>query len=274
MVAGKPERTARVFGTKWAQFPEMHKFHEEQFLDWITPVSKNDFKGKLVLDAGCGQGRHVALASKYGAKMVFGIDASDSVDVAYQNTKHLPNVCIVQADIYNLPFRDKTFDYAYSIGVLHHLPAPERGFDALVRSVKSKGSISTWVYGRQSLAAGLFDLARRAVLAHLPLSANYAISLLISLAAYPLIHGVYVPLNNSRRLKPIASKLPLGAFMTYLGKMPFRMLHEILCDQCIAPIAFYFAKDEFARWFSKPLIASFSVTERNKNSWRGHALLR
>jgi SAM-dependent methyltransferase len=252
----------------------MHEFHEKQFLDWIAPVSKEKFLGKLVLDAGCGQGRHASLASKYGAKMVFGIDISDSVDVAYQNTKHLPNVCIVQADIRDLPFLDKTFDYAYSIGVLHHLPAPERGFDALVRSVNKKGSLSAWVYGRQSLAVRFFDLARRAVLAHLPLSANYAISFLISLAAYPLIHGVYVPLNNSRRLRPIASKLPLGAFMTYLGKMPFRMLHEILYDQCIAPIAFYFSKDEFAQWFNKPSIATFSVTERNKNSWRGYALMR
>ena len=105
--------------------------------DWIWPIEPAFFKDKLVLDAGCGIGRHAFFAAAYGAKEVIGIDLSDAVDTAFENVGHLPNAHIVQADIYDPPFRRATaggdFDFIYSIGVLHHLPDPESGLRSLVR---------------------------------------------------------------------------------------------------------------------------------------------
>jgi SAM-dependent methyltransferase/uncharacterized protein YbaR (Trm112 family) len=273
-VAKEKKKTASIFGNAWHHFPEMRSYYEKQFLDWVWPVQKSFFSGKTVLDAGCGQGRHTFLAAKYNAKAVFGIDLSSAVEIAYQNTKHLPNVCIVQADIYNLPFREKSFDYAYSIGVLHHLPHPERGFDAILSRIKSGGMLTSWVYGRQGITVMIFNTLRKHIFAQLPFSANLYISWLATAILYPAIKFFYLPLNESYLTKSIARYLPLNSFMAYLGGFDFRMIHDILFDQMVAPTAFYYTGDEFKRWFKKATIASFTVTERNKNSWRGLAQIK
>ncbi len=268
-LAKEKTKTASAFGKKWREFAEMHMHHEAQFLDWIWPITKKFFRNKLVLDAGCGQGRHVYFAAQYGAKAVLGIDLSEAVDVAHQHTRKFPNVCIVQGDIYHLPFKEKLFDYAFSIGVLHHLPDPERGFDAILEHVKPGGTFSAWVYGSQGLLVKVFNTTRKHVLARLPMPVNYGLSLLTTAVLYPVVKLVYNPLS---KLTPaLAKRLPQQQFFVYLGKLGFRMTHEIIYDQFIAPTAVYYTGAEFKRWFKKAKIRSFSVTERNQNSWRGTA---
>src|SRR4030095_545780 len=96
----------------------------------------------------CGKGRHTALSAEFGAKAIVSLDLSEAVEAAFANTRHLENAHIAQADLTRPPVK-RVFDYAFSIGVLHHLPDPERGFRALVSRLKPGGSISAWVYGRE-----------------------------------------------------------------------------------------------------------------------------
>ena len=85
--------------------------------------------GLAVLECGCGMGRHAVIASHFGARAVIGLDLGDAVEAAFENTRHVPGISIVQGDIYFPPFGNGAFDAAYSLGVLHHLPAG-RGFRA------------------------------------------------------------------------------------------------------------------------------------------------
>jgi SAM-dependent methyltransferase len=48
-----------------------------------------------------------------------------------------------------LPLARK-FDYAFSVGVLHHLPDPRQGFMSLASRVKPGGRLSAWVYGAEN----------------------------------------------------------------------------------------------------------------------------
>jgi len=149
-------RTAAAFGWQWQEFVEMHDLHEAQFLDWICPIEPEFFRDKVVLDAGCGIGRHTYYAAEYGVHDVVAMDLSVAVETAYTNTGLLPNVHIVQGDINRPPFRRSEnggpFDSVYSIGVLHHMPDPESGFRSLVTLLRPGGSIFAWVYGRENNA--------------------------------------------------------------------------------------------------------------------------
>ncbi|MEO6391198.1 MAG: methyltransferase domain-containing protein, partial [Pyrinomonadaceae bacterium] len=113
--------TADNFGWQWQHFTQEDRRYTEQFLGWLTPVQPEYFADKLVLEGGCGKGRHTVLAAQWGARDVIGVDLSVAVEIAYAATRHLDNVHIIQADIYQLPIR-AVFDYAFSVGVLHHLP--------------------------------------------------------------------------------------------------------------------------------------------------------
>jgi ubiquinone/menaquinone biosynthesis C-methylase UbiE/uncharacterized protein YbaR (Trm112 family) len=116
----------------------------------------NDLKelgpNSLVLDIGCGPGRFIEVALSKGAKVI-GLDYSNAVNAAYKNFEGNPNVCIVQADALNMPFALETFDYIYTIGVLHHTPNPYKGVEEAYRVLKQSGVFGISVYGK----AGYYD---------------------------------------------------------------------------------------------------------------------
>jgi len=148
-VAGDKAATAESFGWQWQHFTQTDEKYEQQFLGWLAPVTPELFKDKVVLEGGCGKGRHTQLAAQWGARDVIGVDLSAAVETAYAATRELGNAHVVQADILNLPFA-RVFDYAFSVGVLHHLPDPRAGFKSLASKVKRGGHISAWVYGAEN----------------------------------------------------------------------------------------------------------------------------
>ncbi len=112
-----------------------------------TGWSLDDLPGKRVLDAGCGMGRFAEVCADAGAE-VYAVDLSRAVEAAYRNVGRRSNVHVYQADIMHLPFAHESFDLIYSIGVLHHTPAPRQAFLRLAPLLKPGGAIAVWVYSR------------------------------------------------------------------------------------------------------------------------------
>jgi SAM-dependent methyltransferase len=253
------KKTAKSFGYEWTHFSKLYETYKQQFLDWIKPLKPSFFKNKVVLDAGCGLGRHVYYSTKFGAKEVIGIDFSNSVDVAYQHVKQFSNVHIIQTDIYNLPFK-KPFDFIYCIGVLHHLPWPEKGFRELIKHLKPEGRISIWVYGKEGNLLLKPLLALRRLTIKLSLEVNKLISLSILSLIYPIIilYKLFKKIN-----------LPHRDFFIYLSNFNLNLINSIIFDQLIAPIANYYRKEEIEQWFANVGLKNVLITWRNKNSWRG-----
>ncbi len=103
--------TAENFGWQWTHFTQEDEKYNEQFLGWIQPVKPEFFQGKIILEGGCGKGRHTSLAANWGAQEVVGIDLSAAVESAFQATRALPNAHIVQADIFKLPYGSNNFEF-------------------------------------------------------------------------------------------------------------------------------------------------------------------
>jgi SAM-dependent methyltransferase len=263
--------TAARFGWEWKYFVEMHEEHHEQFLDWIHPIEPAFFEGKIVLDAGCGIGRHTGYAADFGAREVIGMDLSEAVETAYRNVGHLPNVHIVQGDIYNPPFRRggnrKGFDFVYSIGVIHHLPDPQSGFESLVRLIKPGGAIFAWVYGQENNAVvhHFIDPLRRTLTRRLPPRLLLVLSWPLAALMHGIVKGVYRPLRDT----PVAKLLPSRVYLTSLAAFTFRQNHGIVFDHLTAPTAFYIKGPEFRSWFHKLGLEDLEFSWRNENSWRG-----
>jgi SAM-dependent methyltransferase len=264
-------QTAEAFGWQWQHFREMHAEYEAQFLDWIAPLTPAFFKDKLVLDAGCGMGRHAYLASRFGARLVIGIDLSDAVFSAQANVRELPNVHIVQADIYNPPFRGPLFDFIYSIGVLHHLPDPEAGFRSLLRVLKPGGTIFAWVYGAENngVVAHLIDPLRRGLTSKLPPPVLRGIAWPLAVLLEGAVRGIYRPLRST----PLFRRLPMHEYLLSLGAFSFRQNYNIVFDHLVAPTAFYLRREDFEAWFQRSRLRDVEISWRNQNSWRGRGVL-
>lgn len=272
-VSLEKERTARTFGWEWQEFHHLHESMDDyrrQFMDWIYPIEPRFFQGKMVLDAGCGMGRFAAVAAQFGAKEVIAIDISDAVEAARAFTKGMPNVHVVQADIYSLPF-GASFDFAFCIGVLHHLPDPEGGFRALVGHVKEGGSLFAWVYGYENNAwiVKVVNPVREKLLSRFHPKALYALSFMITLLLHPVLKLLYRTLNQWPPVKPLARFLPYNGYFSWLSQFGFRHNHHVVFDHMAAPTAYYIRREEFESWFRGADLKDVVLSWRNRNSWRG-----
>lgn len=268
LISQDQRETADAFGYEWTHFTHIDLTYEAEFLDWIAPVDKEFFPHKVVLDGGCGKGRHAALSSAFGAAQVIGIDISDAVEAAFANTRHLENVHIIQANIYQLPLR-ACFDYAYSIGVLHHLPAPREGFLSLVGKLKPGGRMSAWVYGEEGnwWITHLLTPVRELVTARAPRSMTNALSFVLALVLQTALKLVYRPIN--RNLPALKRFLFYNDYLYSISGFSFRENYSTIFDHLVAPTAFYISRPEFSEWFLKAGLEDVEISWRNRNSWRG-----
>jgi protein-L-isoaspartate O-methyltransferase len=101
--------------------------------------------GSLVLEAGCGVGAQTKIiAPKNPDSNFISIDLSEaSIGEARKLIKSLDihNVELRQADIYNLPFNDETFDAVIICFVLEHLHNPIQALEELKRVLKKEGTM-------------------------------------------------------------------------------------------------------------------------------------
>ncbi len=262
--------TAANFGAQWLVFDEMQPHHDQQFRDWIAPVTPEFVSDKLVVEGGCGKGRHTRLMAQWNAQAVVGVDLSEAVEAAFRNTRDLPNAHIIQADIYHLPLR-QAFDYAFSVGVLHHLPNPRGGFTALVKQLKPGGAISAWIYGRENNAwiINFVDPLRKTLTSRLPMRALYGLSYLLTVFLYLALKLVYAPLSDT----PLRNWLFYSAYLCYIARFPFRELHNIVHDHLTAPVAYYIQREEFTDWYKEIRAVDYEIAWHNHNSWRGFGFI-
>jgi SAM-dependent methyltransferase len=263
-------KTAQAFGWQWQHFTEMHSEFEEQFLDWIHPLQPDFFRGKRVLDAGCGIGRHAYFAATYGAREVYALDLSAAVETARDTLASFDNVHVLQGDLLRMPFRPAEdgggFDLVYSIGVLHHLPDPYEGFRNLVRHVRPGGTIAVWVYGYENngFVRNVVEPIRR-VSTRIPPPALRGLAWPLAVAFHGVAKGVYRPLAGTSA----GRRLPLDEYMSSVAEFSFRQNYGIIFDQLAAPTAAYITGPQFASWFEEARLEDVLISHRHGNSWRG-----
>jgi SAM-dependent methyltransferase len=263
--------TADAFGYEWTRYSTITQEDRREFLDWISPLTPKEFEDRIVIDGGCGKGRHVLLAAQFNARSVVGIDLSAAVEAAYRNTVHLSNVHIIQADMSFLPFA-RPFDLAYSIGVLHHLPVPKDGFVALAGHVKPGGRIITWVYGKEGnqWIETLIDPIRKNVTSRLPRVVTRLLCIPPAVFLYMGLKLLYRPAAGIPWLKRL---LPYSDYLCSISNYSFAENFWNVFDQMVAPTAFYHSQDEVQDWYGTIQGEQVLISRHNGNSWRGTALL-
>ena len=274
---GTPEKlnaeksaTAENFGWQWQYFVQSDELYADQFLGWIAPVRPEFFQDKVVLEGGCGKGRHTLLAASWGARDVIGVDLSDAVETAFAATRHLENAHIVQADIYHLPFA-RVFDYAFSVGVLHHLPDPRVGFQSLATKVKDGGYLSAWVYGAESneWITRFVDPLRKRFSSRMDRRALLQLSKLPTVGVYLATKLIYGPLNRSNGGSKLARHLFYNDYLNAISQFGWREQHTIVFDHLVAPTSHYIHREDFEEWWLEVGAKDVIIGWHNKNSWRG-----
>lgn len=207
--------TVEGFGQEWDRFDQSRLADDEaaELFDRYFSMFKFDSSAEG-FDLGCGSGRWAKLvAPRVG--LLHCIDPSDAIEVARRNLARIGNVRFHRAAADRIPLTDGSQDFGYALGVLHHIPDPERALVQAVKKLRPGGQMLIYIYyaleNRSSAYRALWrvsDAVRKGV-SRLPFAARR----LISDATAALI---YWPLARTsllaERLGANPSQIPLSSY--------------------------------------------------------------
>lgn len=246
---------------------QWHEFYDDNqwlFTEWIKPNTLEDFRGKEVLDCGCGGGQHINFVAPY-AKHVTGVDFN-ALSAAKANTSKLSNVTLIEADLAEMDL-GKQFDIVYCIGVLHHTDDPAKTFRNIARHCKPGGKVIVWVYAHEGnfLNRTMVEWTKRWVLLKLPRSINLAVAHILTTLIYLPVYSLY--------LLPLTF-LPYYEYFQNWRKLTYRRNLLNVFDKLNAPQTWFIQKQQITNWFDSAQYSDISITPYRGVSWRGSAVKR
>ena len=187
-------RTVEGFGDEWSRFDQSgltNLDHDEMFDSYfsIFPWDKLP-KNSVGLDLGCGSGRW-ALKVAPKVKQLHCIDASkEALDIAKNNLSKMSNCQFHLVSVDNIPLPDESIDFAYSLGVLHHIPDTVGGIKACVAKLKRGAPCLLYLYyafdNKPAWYRLIWKLSEtgRFFISRMPFSLRYMTSQVIALLVY------------------------------------------------------------------------------------------
>ncbi len=157
-----------IGGRTWAM--ELEDRVKWFFLDSIR-IPEPELDGKMMLDAGCGNGSQSVAYTKFGLEVI-ALDLSSGLEKGYEFRDRYESgapsrVHFVQADLQNPPLKKGLFDIIHSAGVLHHTPNTERTFRALTPLLKESGTFYVWLYKYEAVVTPIVN-SLRAITTRIP----------------------------------------------------------------------------------------------------------
>jgi len=197
--AGGAAQVKRAFETQWRAWGGEHRIFgrtEREAMEYLTTnlvhpeAAGQDWRGRWVLDAGCGHGMYVRALAAAGAQVV-GLDVSETVTEVYRAVRALPGAHCVQSDVRRPGLRPGVFDLVFANGVIHHTGDTRDAFRRLAALVRAGGYLGVWVYPVRHRAWEAAQRAIRAITTRLPprLLARLAYVPVPLLAVFPAYSG-------------------------------------------------------------------------------------
>ena len=140
-------------GTK-AYFDEVEqrKYLVEPHIVQFAEFDK--WKGKRVLEIGCGIGTDSINFARAGAALTVIELSSESLKIAKKRFEVFGlNATFLQGnaeDLSSLIGQEEKFDLVYSFGVIHHSPHPEKIFQEITKVLKPDGELRVMLYSKYS----------------------------------------------------------------------------------------------------------------------------
>lgn len=213
------QKTVEGFGREWAAFdqttldPEEHRrLFAAYFSCFPLKALPKQAEG---FDLGCGSGRWAALLAPHVGVLHCIDPAPAALDVAQKRLAGAKQVRYHLATADDIPLRDGSQDFGYSLGVLHHVPDTAAALRSCIEKLKPGAPFLLYLYYRFdnrpwwfTLLWRMTDLARH-IISRLPFPIRRAVTTAVAA-------GVYFPLarmaNIFERAGWNVSNLPLSAY--------------------------------------------------------------
>jgi SAM-dependent methyltransferase len=190
-------QVTRGFGREWSTFRQDpdHLSHQQRraiFDDYfrIFPWNLLPPGGGVGLDVGCGTGRWSLLVAPRVQHLHLLDPSPEALDVAKQNLAGIDNVSYHLHSVATIPLPSSSLDFAFSLGVLHHVPDTEAAIASIADKLKPNAPFLIYLYYALDnrpiwyrLLWRMTDLAR-SVVSRLPHPLRLAFSQIVAALIY------------------------------------------------------------------------------------------
>ncbi|MDJ0789841.1 MAG: methyltransferase domain-containing protein [Myxococcota bacterium] len=254
------EDTIRRFGVQWNAYPDNEGYYGSvallaDFIEPLVPIA--ELQGARVADIGSGTGRIVDMLLDAGAASVTAVEPSAAFDVLVRNTsRRRDRIEYVRGTGEELP-GENVYDAVISLGVLHHIPAPEPVLGAALRALRPGGRMIAWLYGWEGNEAYLrWALPFRRLTSLLP---GWALTGL----AYALEPFLSLYIGACHRLP-----LPMRAYArNVLAHLDREQRRVTIYDQLNPAYSRYYRQEEVRQLFESAGFERVQLHHRHGYSW-------
>jgi ubiquinone/menaquinone biosynthesis C-methylase UbiE len=237
MTRNVDEKTASGFGREWSTFTQSdRKLTADErarlFADYfaIFPWEALPAEGATGIDVGCGSGRWAALVAPRVARLHLLDVSAEALAVARANLADAANVSFHQAAVEDIPLPDASLDFAYALGVLHHVPDTARAIGDIARKLRPGAPFLVYLYYAFDNRPPWYRMiwqastAVRLNVSQLPYFLQIAIS-------QPIAALVYWPLARLARILDAAGMLPAAWPLSYYRDKSFYVMRTDAFDR-------------------------------------------
>jgi SAM-dependent methyltransferase len=252
-------QTIKDFGKQWLRYSDTEGYFGslELFSDILSPFLKSDqIKDCRVAEIGSGTGRIVNMLLEAGAKEVIAVEPSDGFEALRLNIRQPEKVTCLKITGDQLPPYGN-LDYAFSIGVLHHIPDPAPVVDAVFKALRPGGHFLVWLYGKEGNALYLAIISPLRVLTKR--LSHFMLALLVEIMYWPLV--LYIK---------FCQRLPLplrGYMLSVFEKMSPEKRKLIIYDQLNPSYAKYYTRREAEALLIDGNFENVQIHHRHGYSW-------
>ena len=137
------------FNKEWQKYNYLNfdkkklKIFFNQYFE-IFPWDKIN-QNSIGFDMGCGSGRWAQFVAPR-VKTLICVEPSDAIKVAKINLNRFNNVKFLKESTNSCTIKEKSQDFGYCLGVLHHIPDPEKALKDCAKLLKSKSPFLLYLY--------------------------------------------------------------------------------------------------------------------------------
>jgi SAM-dependent methyltransferase len=256
-VSGSAQEAQSEWTEQWARFAGDPFQTEALFWEWVAPLVPEDFRGRRVLDAGCGGGHMLGYLRRL-IRAGVGLDLN-TAPIARRRFRDAPHIRIEQGDIARWA-GEKDFDIVYSIGVIHHTKNPADTVRNLMTLVRPGGKFAFWVYGHEGNFWVRTLVEKPKVLYRwMPRGVLWFFSLVLAVLLTPIVYSIY--------LLPLRF-LPYYEYFRSWRRLSFVRNAVNIFDKLNAPTTHFIKRQDIERWFSEASFEDVSITPWCGISWR------
>jgi len=250
-------KVARGFGREWSTFRQdpdhLSRAQRQAIFDdyfGIFPWHLLPAGGGIGLDVGCGTGRWSVLVAPRVEHLHLLDPSAEALNVAKENLRDIDNVSYHLNSVATIPLPPKSLDFAFSLGVLHHVPDTEAAIAAIADKLKTNAPFLIYLYYALDnrpiwyrLLWRITDLARF-VVSRLP----HPLRLVISQAVAALI---YWPLARFARLVSPRGRSAGTLPLSYYADKSFYVMRTDAYDRLCTRLEKRFRRDEIERMLAQ-----------------------